>query len=76
MLCSGASLGGEILRLLIPVYANGKEIWRVMFEQVRNQAYSKVDRCHVLRGSRHCGLRAGEERELVSEVSETPILPL
>ncbi len=47
-----------------------------MSEQVGSEAYSGVDRCHVLHGSRHCRFRAGEERERVSEAWEAPVLPL
>ena len=44
--------------------------------QVRSEAYSGVDRRHVLPGSLHCGFRAGEEREPVSEAWEASVLPL
>lgn len=73
---SGANLGREILRFHILTYANGKEIWRVMSEQVGSEAYSGVDRCDVLHGSRLCRFRAREEREPVSEVWESSVLPL
>jgi hypothetical protein len=56
-LLSGANRGGQIPRFLILTYANGKEIWRVMSEQVVNEAYSGFVRCE-------------EEREAVSEAWE------
>jgi hypothetical protein len=37
---SGANLGRKIPRFLILTYANGKVIWKVMFEQVGSEAYS------------------------------------
>ncbi len=47
-----------------------------MWEQVGGEAYSEVDRCHVLHGSRHRRFTAGEEREPVSEAWEASALPL
>ncbi len=41
-LLSGANLAGEIPPFLILTYANGKEIWRVMSEQVGSESYSGV----------------------------------
>ena len=41
-----------------------------MSEQVGSEAYSGFVRCELLHGSRHCRLRAGEEREPVPEAWE------
>jgi hypothetical protein len=47
-----------------------------MSEQVGSEAYSAVDRCDVLHGSRPSRFRAGQERELESEAWEASVLPL
>src|SRR5882762_6253817 len=58
---SGANLVEETLRFLIRLYANGREIWRIMSEQVGSEACSGVVGCALLHGSRHSRFRAGEE---------------
>ena len=69
---SGANLGWETLHFLIRLYANGRELWKIISEQVGSEAYSGVVRCDLLPGSRHSRFRAGEECEPISEAVKLP----
>src|SRR5579859_4224241 len=72
---SGAILGGEIPRFLILTYASGKEIWRVVSEQVGSEAYSDGMRRPVSTGCdklpRHRRARGAKKRRPAMKKTST-----